>query len=202
MDDWRVALITVFSVLGGIAVAALACEAYLRLTATAFDVRNKHCYVTGGSQGLGKAIAQELARRGAHVTIVARREALLKEAVIEIKAAAQQQGENEKQKIEYVVADLTSSEDSVRAIGMAVESQGRPIELLFAVAGVSNPGMFLEQDVALLSATMRLNYDGTLGTVHEVARRMVEAKAGGRIVLVSSTLGLFGLVGYAGYCAS
>ncbi|KAJ1795228.1 3-dehydrosphinganine reductase [Coemansia sp. RSA 2399] len=201
MDDWRVVLITVFSVLGGIAVAALASEAYLRLTAATFDVRNKHCYVTGGSQGLGKAIAQDLARRGAHVTIVARREALLKEAVSEIKQQ-QQKGMNKKQKIEYVVADLTSSEDSVRAIGKAVESQGRPIEYLFAVAGVSNPGMFLEQDVALLSATMRLNYDGTLGTVHEVARRMVEAKVGGRIVLVSSTLGLFGLVGYAGYCAS
>ncbi|KAJ1667178.1 3-dehydrosphinganine reductase [Coemansia sp. RSA 1813] len=198
MEDWHVALITIFSVLGGIAVTALANEAYLRLTAAKFDVRDKHCYVTGGSQGLGKAIAQDLARRGANVTIVARRETVLKEALADIKAVAKTKG----QKIEYAMADLTSSEDSVRAISEAVDKQGAPIEYLFAVAGVSNPGMFLDQDVALLSDTMRLNYDGTLCTVHEVARRMVKDHVQGHIVLVSSMLGFFGLIGYAGYCAS
>ncbi|KAJ2314524.1 hypothetical protein IWW51_005967, partial [Coemansia sp. RSA 2702] len=81
MDDWRVALVTVFSVLGGILALGLANEVYIRATAPKFDVRNKHCYVTGGSQGLGKSVAQDLARRGAHVTIVARREAILKEAI-------------------------------------------------------------------------------------------------------------------------
>ncbi|KAJ2091340.1 3-dehydrosphinganine reductase [Coemansia sp. RSA 986] len=198
MEDWHVALITIFSVLGGIAVTALANEAYLRLTAAKFDVRDKHCYVTGGSQGLGKAIAQDLARRGANVTIVARRETVLKEALADIKAVAKTKG----QKIEYAMADLTSSEDSVCAISEAVDKQGAPIEYLFAVAGVSNPGMFLDQDVALLSDTMRLNYDGTLCTVHEVARRMVKDHVQGHIVLVSSMLGFFGLIGYAGYCAS
>ncbi|KAJ2556091.1 3-dehydrosphinganine reductase [Coemansia sp. RSA 1933] len=204
MDDWRVAVITIFSVLGAIGVAALASEAYLRLTARALDVRNKHCYVTGGSQGLGKAIAQDLARRGAHVTVVARRESVLKEAVEEIKKSAKEMNQKmSNQKIEYVVADIASSEDAVRAIAEAVEKQGgKPVECVFAVAGVSNPGVFLDQDVSLLQSTMRLNYDGTLCTVHEAARRMVDAKIRGRIVLVSSTLGFFGLIGYAGYCGS
>ncbi|KAJ1877332.1 3-dehydrosphinganine reductase, partial [Coemansia sp. S17] len=139
MEDWRVALITVLSVLGGIAVAGALSEIYLRLTAAKFDVRDKHCYVTGGSQGLGKSVAQDLARRGAHVTIVARREAVLKEALAEIKAVAQSP---KQQKFEYVIADVTNHEETVRAIGEAVDRQGKPIEYLFCVAGLSNPGIF------------------------------------------------------------
>ncbi|KAJ2450631.1 3-dehydrosphinganine reductase [Coemansia sp. RSA 2424] len=200
MEDWSVALITVLSVLGGIAVAGALSEIYLRLTAAKFDVRDKHCYVTGGSQGLGKAVAQDLARRGAHVTIVARREAVLKEALADIKAAAQTP---KQQKFEYVIADVTDREETVRAIGEAVERQGKPIEYLFCVAGLSNPGMFVEQTVSTLQQVMDINYTGTLNTVHEVARRMVDEKIrGGHLVMVSSTLGFFGLIGYTGYCAS
>ncbi|KAJ2358853.1 hypothetical protein GGF43_000525, partial [Coemansia sp. RSA 2618] len=66
MDDWRMALVTVFSVLGGILGLGLINEAYIRVTAPKLDVRDKHCYVTGGSQGLGKSVACDLARRGAH----------------------------------------------------------------------------------------------------------------------------------------
>ncbi|KAJ2745108.1 3-dehydrosphinganine reductase [Coemansia sp. BCRC 34301] len=200
MEDWRVALITVLSVLGGIAVVGAFSEIYLRLTAAKFDVRDKHCYVTGGSQGLGKAVAQDLARRGAHVTIVARREAVLKEALADIKAAAQSP---KQQKFEYVIADVTDRQETVQAIGEAVERQGKPIEYLFCVAGLSNPGMFVEQNVSTLQQVMDINYGGTLNTVHEVVRRMVDGKLrGGHLVLVSSTLGFFGLIGYTGYCAS
>ncbi|KAI9505255.1 3-dehydrosphinganine reductase [Coemansia spiralis] len=197
MENYRIALLTIGSVLAGVGALAFACELYLRLTAARLDVHNKHCYVTGGSQGLGKAIAKDLARRGAHVTIVARREPVLREALAEIRAVAVHPKSQH-----FVVADVTSHEDSVRAVGEAAEQQGRPVELLFAVAGVSNPGVFLEQDPGLLSDTMRLNYAGTLYTVHEVVKRMVAGGIEGRIVLVSSTLGFFGLVGYAGYCAT
>ncbi|KAJ2003940.1 3-dehydrosphinganine reductase [Coemansia thaxteri] len=200
MDDWRMALATVFGVLGAIALAGIANEVYLRLTAAKINVRGKHCYVTGGSQGLGKCVAQDLARRGAHVTIVARRESVLKEAIEEIKAVAVDPKE---QKIEYVVADVTNREETMRAIGEAVERQGKAIEYLFCVAGLSIPGMFVEQSPSTIARVMDINYVGTLNTVHEVTKRMVEGKVrGGHLVLVSSTLGFFGLIGYSGYCAS
>ncbi|KAJ1802933.1 3-dehydrosphinganine reductase [Coemansia sp. RSA 2599] len=200
IEDWKIAVITVASVLGGILVAGLASELYLRLTSSPFNVKDKHCYVTGGSQGLGKAVAQDLARLGAHVTIVARREPLLKEALEEIKKHA---AVPKQQQFHYVVADLTSHEDSVRAVAEAVEKQGRPVENLFAVAGRSNPGVFIEQTDEDLTSTMDVNYKGTLFTVHEVAKRLVAGNIkDAHIVLVSSTLGFFGLVGYTGYCAS
>ncbi|KAJ1965809.1 3-dehydrosphinganine reductase [Dipsacomyces acuminosporus] len=200
MEDWKVALITVFSVLGGIVAAGLLNEVYVRFTAPKFDVKGRHCYVTGGSQGLGKAVAKDLARRGAHVTIVARREAVLKDALGEIKAVAASQKE---QQFEYVCVDLTSREDSVRGIKEAVEKQGKPVSHLFAVAGLSNPGIFAEQSLNVIEQPMNVNYYGVMYTTHEVVRRMVAEKIkGGKVVLVSSTLGFFGLIGYAGYCAS
>ncbi|KAI8320424.1 NAD(P)-binding protein [Martensiomyces pterosporus] len=200
MEDWKVALITVFCVLGGIVAAGALNELYLRLTAAKFDVKGRHCYVTGGSQGLGKAVAKDLARRGAHVTIVARREAVLKEALEEVKAAAASPKE---QHFEYVCADLVNREDAVRGIKRAVEAQGKPVECLFTVAGLSNPGVFADQNPSVLEQTMNVNYFGVMYTTHEVVRRMVAEKIkGGRVVFVSSTLGFFGLIGYAGYCAS
>ncbi|KAI7834066.1 hypothetical protein BX661DRAFT_176589 [Kickxella alabastrina] len=199
-ENWQVAIITVFTVLGGITIAAVVSEVYMWLTSSGFSVRDKHCYVAGGSQGLGKAIAQDLARRGAHVTIVARRESVLKEALEEIKACAQLP---EEQKFYYVAADLTNYEEAVKAVSQAVEKQGQSVEILFSVAGMACPGLFIEQDVPTLTKIMNLNYFGTLHTVHEVTKRMVaENIKGARIVLVSSTLGFFGLIGYSGYCAS
>ncbi|KAJ2778714.1 3-dehydrosphinganine reductase [Coemansia javaensis] len=203
MEGWVAALTAVFSVIGGVAVLGLAAEVAGRALAPKLEVRGKHCYVTGGSQGLGKSVAQELARRGAHVTIVARREAILKEAVEEIKACVPAEG-GKGQRIEYVVADVTDSKDAVRAVEEAVaKQQGLPVSQLFTVAGAANPGVFVEQGTDLIRKTMELNYLGTMYTVHEVARRMVEGKVrGGRVVMVSSVLGMLGLVGYAAYCPS
>ncbi|KAJ2715270.1 3-dehydrosphinganine reductase [Coemansia spiralis] len=198
MEDWRVALVTVFSVLGGILVLGLVAEVVGRLRAPKFDVKGHHCYVTGGSQGLGKSIAQDLARRGAHVTIVARREAVLKEALDEIRACA---ADPKQQQFEFVAGDVSTSKGATAAIEEAVVKQKRPIKHVFAVAGASNPGVYLEQSKDLIQKTMELNYLGTAFTVHEAARRMVaEDIKGGHIVMVSSVLGFIGLVGYGAYC--
>ncbi|KAJ2080700.1 3-dehydrosphinganine reductase [Coemansia sp. RSA 988] len=198
MDDWRVGLVTFFSVLAGLLALGVANEVYVRLSAPKIKVRGKHCYVTGGSQGLGKCVAQDLVRRGANVTIVARREEVLKEAIREIKACAL---DPKQQQIEYVMADITNPSSAIKAIEVAVKKQKKPIEYLFNVAGISNPGMFLEQNTELIRSTMDLNYLGTVYTTHEVAKRMVAGNIkGGHIVMVSSVLGLFGLIGYGAYC--
>ena len=54
-------------------------------SAEQFDVDRKTCVVTGGSQGLGLAVSQELAKRGANVVIVARDKAKLERALNEVK---------------------------------------------------------------------------------------------------------------------
>lgn len=58
---------------------------YRSTTRVPFVPEGKHCYITGGSTGLGKGLAIELAKRGAHVTIVARRTAELEAAAEQIR---------------------------------------------------------------------------------------------------------------------
>lgn len=75
------------------------------------------------------------------------------------------------------------------------------MEFVFACAGISLPGMFLTQDLAEFRQCMELNYFGTLNTVQPAAQMMVnQGVKNGRIVIVASSLGLFGLVGYSQYC--
>lgn len=63
---------------------------YSHLTRKPFTPAKKHCFITGGSTGLGKALAIALVKRGAHVTIVARRQSELDKAAADIKVNRQE----------------------------------------------------------------------------------------------------------------
>lgn len=65
--------------------------------------------------------------------------------------------------------------------------------------GSAKPGFFLEQSLEDFEDGMRLNYLGTLYTVKIAAERMVECGVKGHLVMISSTVGLMGLVGYSQY---
>lgn len=69
-------------------VAVLAETIFNRFTRKAFKPAGKHCFVTGGSTGLGKALAIELVKKGANVTIVARRQSELDKAAKEIEVCS------------------------------------------------------------------------------------------------------------------
>ena len=88
--------------------------------------------ITGGSSGLGKAIAVELLAKGAHVTLVARNKAQLEEAAREL--APFKTGK--KQQINTVSADVTNYESIKTAISEA-ESLSGPISMLFSCAGTT-----------------------------------------------------------------
>ena len=109
-----------------------------------FNVKNKFCYVPGGSAGLGKALAEELVRRGAHVVIVAR-DAQRAAATIAGMKALVPESEREDRKIFAVSADLTKRETSDAALEHACESfGGRAPDYVFLCAGFSKPQMFVD----------------------------------------------------------
>ncbi|KAK9718384.1 3-dehydrosphinganine reductase [Basidiobolus ranarum] len=169
---------------------------YNLLWAKKFNPEGKHCYITGGSTGLGKSLAVEMAKRGAHVTIVARKKETLEQAVAEIKQARKSQT----QEISYVSADVSEKEEAKRALEEAIEQQkGMIPEYVFPCAGLAVPGLFVEQDVETFERTMQLNYFGALYTVHASVKKMIEQNIKGKILLVSSTAGLLAFVGYASY---
>lgn len=120
------------------------------------DVKGKFCYIPGGSAGLGKSLAEELARRGAHVVIVARDAKRSAETINGLKALA-----TEDQKIFAVSADLTAQETSEKALNEACEAfNGRAPDYVFLCAGFSKPQLFVDAtsaDLKSVSGSALLN---------------------------------------------
>ncbi|CAI2174205.1 12113_t:CDS:10 [Funneliformis geosporum] len=137
-----------------------------------FLPQGKHAYVTGGSNGLGRAIAKLLASKGAHVTIVARGKEDLNTALEEIKNAAKDCEDYKNLIFTAISADLTR---------------------------FCKPGIFIEQDISIFENSMQLNYFGTLYTIHDGVKRMVQQEIKGKVVLVSSILGLISFIGFSQY---
>ncbi|KAG0254522.1 3-dehydrosphinganine reductase [Mortierella polycephala] len=173
---------------------------YNLLKGNQFNVRGKHVYVTGGSVGLGRGVALELAKHGAHVTIVARKEAPLKETVELMKKEAAAAKNPFEQKFHWISADVTDKEQAIRALDEAsVHFGGKVPDIIMCCAGTSIPKLFVEATTDEFEYQMKLNYFGTLYTVHESVKRMVETGIKGKIVLTSSTMGLVGFAGYSSY---
>ncbi|KAG0290997.1 3-dehydrosphinganine reductase [Dissophora globulifera] len=175
-----------------------------------FKTKGKHVYVTGGSVGLGRAVAIELAKQGAHVTIVARKEGPLRETIELMKqAVAGRKGKAPaadastalvEQKFKWISADVTDREQAMRALDEASKPFGGKVpDIIMTCAGTAIPKLFVEAPVEDFEAQMKLNYFGTLYTVHEAVKRMVETGVKGKVVLTASTMGLIGFAGYSSY---
>uniref|UniRef100_A0A7S1HKU3 3-dehydrosphinganine reductase n=1 Tax=Hemiselmis andersenii TaxID=464988 RepID=A0A7S1HKU3_HEMAN len=156
----------------------------------------KHVLVTGGSQGIGKEIAMEFARRGAHVTIMARTEATLKASVAEVKA----QAKSSDQKVDYVTCDVGDYASVQKSVASAEAKLGS-IDTVVANAGLSIPKYFLEQDVKDFEKTMRVNYMGCVHICKAVAPGMCE-RGEGSIIIVASAAAVVAIIGYSSYAPS
>ncbi|KAI9264644.1 hypothetical protein EDC94DRAFT_517282 [Helicostylum pulchrum] len=176
--------------------AALGDYVYSSLTHVPFKPAGKHCFITGGSTGLGKALAIELAKGGADVCIVARRVSELESAVEEIKSHCT----SENQKVIYVSGDVTSQKDIVRTFEEANVKMGRNPDFVCACAGASYPKFFLDHTMEDFEKLTTLNYLGQAYVAHQGAQRMRDSNIkGGKIVFVSSMLGMLSFAGWSTY---
>ncbi|KDN37592.1 NAD(P)-binding protein [Tilletiaria anomala UBC 951] len=152
----------------------------------------KNVLITGGSQGLGLALAELLASKGANVTIVARNVDKLEQALEKIKKAS---ASPKTQSHAYISADVSTFNGAKQA----VKKCSQVPDTLFCCAGGAKPGHFLEQEEQDFEMGLKMDYWTALASTHATARAMREAGVEGKIVLVSSLVGLFGLVGYSQY---
>lgn len=147
--------------------------------------------VAGGSEGLGAAFARELARRGLHLVLVARRSGPLEETAERLRETALVQ-------IRTVVADLAAP----GAIDQIAETASDvSVGLLVANAAISPTGPFTSMTEADICAVTDLNCRATALLAHRFLPPMAERGRGG-LILMSSLAGLQGVPQLAMYSAS
>src|SRR4051812_38897910 len=148
------------------------------------ELDGRHAVVTGGSRGIGRAIAAALAGRGVRVTVLGRDREALDQVVADSQAHA------------AVVADVTDP-DAVRD---AVARSG-PVDFLIANAGTAASASFMRSDAAMFRRMIDVNLMGVVNAVQAVLGPMTE-QGFGRIVAVASTAGLKGYPYVSAYCAA
>ena len=136
-------------------------------------VEGRVALITGGGRGIGRAIAELLASRGAKVMCVAR-----------------SQNELEESGLDYSVADLGTSDGCAHSVAEAEQRLG-PIEILICNHGIgsAHERVVWEQEPDDWSETMRVNLDAPFYLSRLVLQSMIEHQYG-RIVYTSSTAGL------------
>ena len=148
--------------------------------------------ITGGSSGIGLAMAQQLVTEGRPVTITGRDRNKLVEAEALLRSI------RPKASVLAIRGDVIEPVDSERAVSTTVDEFG-PLGLAIANAGVARPGHFIDQPIEDHLTQMWTNYFGSL----HLARSATPAFGpGGRLVFISSGAALIGIHGYSAYAPS
>lgn len=156
----------------------------------------KSALVTGGSSGIGFAIAKQLVEAGANVTILARRLNLLTESaqILETSRISPDQ------QILTLQADITHFDELNAVLDQFKAQHGVP-DLVVNSAGVAHPGNFTATDISVFHWMMDVNYFGTVNVLKNLVPDMIKRKSG-TIINISSMAGFIGVYGYSAYGAS
>jgi Short-chain dehydrogenases of various substrate specificities len=154
-------------------------------------MRDKVVIITGGSSGIGKALAEVFGKNGSKVLITGRNKADLDSTVIEL----QQKGIT----IASFVSDVSVEDDNRKMAQAAIQQYGR-IDILINNAGISMRAMFEDLDMNVVKKVMDINFYGALYATKACISEIIKTK--GSVVGISSIAGYRGLPARAGYSAS
>jgi len=157
-----------------------------------FSLDGKTALVTGASQGIGEAIARHLAHQGARVIVAARTVEKLEKLAGELSSAGAQ--------VHVLRLDLADSEE----IGALVKELPDPfaeIDILVNNAGITADNLFVRMKLEEWDRVLRINLTGAFAVTRAVSRGMMRRRWG-RIISISSVVGLMGNAGQANYAAA
>ena len=156
---------------------------------TAYDLSGKVALVTGGSRGIGRAIASRLYGAGARVAIVGRDKA-------RAEAAAGELGD----RAIAVAADVADATQVGIAVAETEKALG-PIDILVNNAGLTRDGLLVRMSDADWDLVLDANLKGAFNTMKAVTRGMMKRRDG-RVINITSVVGITGNAGQANYAAS
>jgi len=151
--------------------------------------KDKVVVVTGGTDGIGRALVEQLIREGARVSTCGRNHDKLYRLQTEFASAA----------LQTMVADVSSENDCRRFIEMTLKVHGG-IDVLINNAGISMRAELQDASVDVIRKVMDINFFGSVYCTKHALPYLMERK--GTIVGVSSIAGYRGLPGRSGYSAS
>jgi 3-oxoacyl-[acyl-carrier protein] reductase len=159
-----------------------------------FDLTGKVALVTGGSRGLGRAIALAYAAQGADVAVNYRGHTEAAEETVGRIRSAGRQGE-------AIQGDTSQGRESAEAIvKAALDAFGR-VDILVNNAGITRDNLLMRMDEDEWNAVLATNLAGPFWMTRAVARPMLKARSG-RIINMSSAAGRMGNAGQANYAAA
>ncbi|KAJ5588896.1 hypothetical protein N7537_011574, partial [Penicillium hordei] len=170
-----------------------------------FNVVGQTVVITGGSDGMGKAVALELSAKGANVVVVARTVSKLVTAIDEMKAKA---ANIFKQKFHYISADLTDPVECERVIAeVTTWNSGAAPDIVWCCAGFSRPGYFVDVPIQDHRQQMDTIYWTAANTAHATLRNWLNPVAPSgqmkttrrHLIFTCSTLAFVPIAGYSPY---
>ena len=185
-----------------LAAAALTLIAARRMVQPPYTLAGRVVLVSGGSRGLGLALARTFADHGARLVLLARDAAELADAAADLRARGAQVGGDLRQQgvqVSTVVADVTDPQDAERAVEAVLREHGR-LDVLVNSAGIIQTGPLPNLTLQDYHAAMDVNFYGALHLM--MAARQALGTARGRILNIASVGGKVGIPHLAGYSAS
>lgn len=155
-------------------------------------LKDKVAIVTGGAGGIGKEISLRLAEEGANVVIFDIEETLAKKIVKEIK--------KKERKVFAFKVNIGNYQEVLKAVKEVIDKFGR-IDILINNAGITRDNLLLRMKEEEWDLVLKVNLKGVFNCLKAVVRIMMKQKYG-RIVNISSVVGLKGNAGQVNYAAS
>ena len=153
----------------------------------------KNALVTGASRGIGRAIALELAKRGAFVVVNYNgSEDAANETVAAIKAAG-----GDAVSVRCNVSDFTACQEMIESL----IKEYKHMDILVNNAGITRDDLLMRMKESDFDAVINTNLKGTFNTIRHLSRYLLKQRAG-KIINISSVSGILGNAGQSNYAAS
>ncbi len=155
-----------------------------------FDLTGKTALVTGATGGIGAEIARTLHAQGARVVLSGTREAVLRDLAATLGERAS-----------VAAANLSDSAEVDRLVEAAETAAGAPLDILVANAGITKDGLLMRMKDEDWDSVLKVNLESYFRLSRAAMRGMMKRRAG-RIIGITSVVGVMGNPGQTNYAAS